>query len=102
MTPRATQPERTALAWQRAGLGMLAVAALSAHGALRSREPGLVLASGAVAVLALWVLGGLAPARYRQARGTVRDRHGGTAPAGAGTAAVVLVALAAVAAVIPR
>jgi putative membrane protein len=98
--PRETQPERTALAWQRTGLGMMTVAVLLAHGALRSREEGMYLASGAAALLALLVLGGLAPVRYRQVRRTVHD-EGGTrsavAPVVAATAtgAVALVALAA-------
>ena len=103
MTPaRETQPERTALAWQRTGLGIMTVAVLLAHGALRSREAGMFLAAGAAALLALLVLGGLAPVRYRQVRRTVQDDDdGGTgsavAPVVAATAtgAVVLVALAA-------
>ena len=97
--PRETQPERTALAWQRTGLGMMAVAVLLAHGALRSREAGLFLASGAAALLALLVLGGLAPVRYRQVRRTVREDDGGSAVApvvaAVVTAAVALGALAA-------
>ncbi len=98
--PRETQPERTALAWQRTGLGMMAVAVLLAHGALESRERAMFVAAGAAALLALGVLGGLAPFRYRQVRRTVRD--GGTAEAptvaAAVTAAVALVALAGLAA----
>ena len=98
--PRETQPERTALAWQRTGLGMMTVAVLLAHGALRSREEGMFLASGAAALLALLVLGGLAPVRYRQVRRTVRDDGGGgsaVAPivAAVVTGSVALVALAA-------
>ena len=97
---RETQPERTALAWQRTGLGMMAVAVLLAHGALRSREPGMYVASGAAALLALGVLGGLAPLRYRQVRRTVRADRGAAAPAVAAavTAAVALASLAALAA----
>jgi putative membrane protein len=95
--PRETQPERTALAWQRTGLGMMAVAVLLAHGALRSREPALFVASGAAALLALGVLGGLAPFRYRQVSRTVADDDGAVPPVvgAAVTAAVALVALAA-------
>ena len=98
MTPaRETQPERTALSWQRTGLGMMAVAVLLAHGALRSRETVMFLAAGAAALLALAVLGGLAPVRYRQVRRTVRDGEGTVAPvvAAAATTAVSLVGLAA-------
>ena len=92
-----TQPERTALSWQRTGLGAMAVAVLLAHGALRSREAGMFLAAGAAALLALAVLGGLAPLRYRQVRRTVREGAGAASPvvAAAVTAAVSLVCLAA-------
>ena len=101
MTPaRETQPERTALAWQRTGLGAMAVAVLLAHGALRSREAGMFLAAGAAALLALGVLGGLAPVRYRQVRRAVHGAEGAVAPgiSAAVTVAVALVALAALAA----
>jgi putative membrane protein len=93
---RETQPERTALSWQRTGLGMMAVAVLLAHGGLRSRDAALFVASGAAALLALGVLGGLAPVRYRQVRGTVTrgERAGAPGLAAAVTAAVALVALA--------
>lgn len=103
MTPPVeTQPERTALAWQRTGLGVLAVAGLVAHGAVEQASPVLLAVSGAAALLGLAVLGGLAPVRYRQVR---RRRATGTAmsaPAllAAATAAAALVALAAAAAVL--
>ena len=98
--PRETQPERTALSWQRTGLGLMAVAVLLAHGALRSGEPALFVASGTAALLALAVLGGLAPVRYRQVRRTVRDGGGAAAPVlvAAVTGAVALGALAALSA----
>jgi putative membrane protein len=98
--PRETQPERTALSWQRTGLGMMAVAVLLAHGALRSREPGMYVASGAAALLALAVLGGLAPLRYRQVRRAVTGggRTGAPVAAAAVTVVVTLVALAGLAA----
>ena len=97
---RETQPERTALSWQRTGLGMMAVAVLLAHGALRSREPVMFLASGAAALLALGVLGGLAPVRYRQVRRTVDDDAAAAAPfvAAAVTVGVALVSLVSLAA----
>lgn len=101
MTPsRETQPERTALSWQRTGLGMMAVAVLLAHGALRSREAGMFLAAGTAALLALGVLGGLAPVRYRQVRRTVTGREPAGAPglAVVVTGAVAVVGLAALAA----
>jgi putative membrane protein len=101
--PRETQPERTALAWQRTGLGILAVAALLSHGALESELPAMLVVSGAAALLGLGVLGGLAPVRYRQVRRMLADTgHLPGAPGllTAATAAVVLVALAAVAGLI--
>jgi putative membrane protein len=98
-----TQPERTALAWQRTGLGVLAVGGLLGHRALESGNALVLVLAGLAAVLGLGVLGGLAPVRYRQ----VLRRAPGTlaAPAlvGAATAAVVLVALsAAVSVLTPR
>jgi putative membrane protein len=96
-----TQPERTALAWQRTGLGVLAVAGLLAHRALDGgRAAGLAVA-GVAALLGLGILGGLAPARYREVRRRLARGDGVSAPGpvAALTAAVVLVAVAAVLAV---
>jgi putative membrane protein len=97
VTPPETQPERTALAWQRTGLGVLGVAGLVAHAAVEHENPVLLAVAGAAGLLGLGVLGGLAPVRYRQVR---RRRATGTdmsapAPVRAATATVVLVALAA-------
>jgi putative membrane protein len=97
-----TQPERTALAWQRTGLGVLAIGGLIAHGAVEHEDRVLLVVAGAAALLGLGVLGGLAPVRYRQVR---RRRTAGASMAaprllGAATAAVVLVAVAAAAAVL--
>jgi putative membrane protein len=90
-----TQPERTALAWQRTGLGVLAVAALLAHRALeRSSAAGLV-GAGIAALLGLAVLGGLAPVRYRQVRGRLPGAVAAPRMAAAVTAVVVLVGIAA-------
>jgi putative membrane protein len=97
-----TQPERTALAWQRTGLGVLAVAGLVAHGAVEHEDRVLLVAAGVAALLGLGILGGLAPVRYRQ----VRRRRAADAPMTAprlltaATGAVVLVAVAAAAAVV--
>ena len=97
-----TQPERTALAWQRTGLGVLAVAGLVAHGAVEHEDRVLLVAAGVAALLGLGILGGLAPVRYRQ----VRRRRAADAPMAAprlltaATGAVVLVAVAAAAAVL--
>lgn len=66
--PPGVPEERTALAWQRSGLGMLGVAALVGHSAVRHGEPALIALAGFAALLGLGVLGGLAPVRYRQVR----------------------------------
>ena len=104
-TPVETQPERTALAWQRTGLGVLAVAGLLAHRAVEEERPLLLLLAGAGALLGLVVLGALAPVRYRVIRRRVAAGTGAAAPrlvAGV-TATVLLVAAAAAVAVItPR
>jgi putative membrane protein len=91
-----TQPERTALAWQRTGLGMMAVAGLLAHGAVERQNPVLLATAGAAALLALAVLGGFAPVRYRQVRRTVEAGTAMQPPQGAAaTSAVVAIALVA-------
>jgi putative membrane protein len=104
-TPAETQPERTALAWQRTGLGVLAVAGLLAHRAVEEERPALLVLAGTAALLGLVVLGALAPVRYRGVRRRVAEGTGAAAPrlvAGV-TAAVLLVgAAAAVAVLAPR
>jgi putative membrane protein len=97
-----TQPERTALAWQRTGLGVLAIGGLIAHGAVEHEDRVLLVVAGTVALLGLGVLGGLAPVRYREVR---RRRTAGAAMAAprlltAATAAVLLAAIAAATAVL--
>jgi putative membrane protein len=95
-SPIETQPERTALAWQRTGLGVLGVAGLLGHRAVEEERPVLLVLAGAAALLGLVVLGGLAPVRYRDVRGRVAAGTGATAT-------VVLVATLAAAAVLtPR
>jgi putative membrane protein len=101
-SPIETQPERTALAWQRTGLGVLGVAGLLGHRAVEEGRPVLLVLAGAAALLGLVVLGGLAPVRYRDVRGRVAAGTGAAAPrllAGV-TATVVLVATLAAAAVL--
>ena len=100
--PGETQPERTGLAWQRTGLGVLAVGGLLAHGALTGHRVSLVVLAGVVALLALAVLGRLAPLRYRQVRVTVADGTGPSPERAAAevTGVVLLTALAGVTAVI--
>ena len=101
--PGETQPERTALAWQRTGLGLLAVAGLVGHGAVAEEDPVLLAVAGAVGLFGLGVLGGLAPVRYREVRRMLADRGNGAPAPGllaAATAAVCLAGLAALAAVV--
>jgi putative membrane protein len=102
---RETQPERTDLAWQRTGLGVLAVAALLAHSSVEAAAPARLAVAGGVALLGLGLLGGLAPLRARLVRRALRDGRGVAAPAMAAVAAgvVVLVAAAALVSVLtPR
>jgi putative membrane protein len=99
VTPAETQPQRTALSWQRTGFGLLGVAALLGHVAVRE---GRVLPAGAAAVVALAglaVLAGVAPRRARQLarRPAAAPRAGALA-----TAAVVVAALAAAVVLLSR
>jgi putative membrane protein len=106
MTPLVeTQPERTALAWQRTGLGVLAVAGLLGHDAVRRGEPVLLVVSGVAALLGLGVLGALAPIRYRDVRRQVAAGTGAAARrlvAGATATVLLVAAVAAVAVLTPR
>ena len=100
--PRGVPEERTALAWQRSGLGMLGVAALVGHSAVRQGETALIVLAGFAAVLGLVVLGGLAPLRYRQVRRRLAAGEDTAAPrmAAAVSIAVGLVGVAAVVAIV--
>jgi putative membrane protein len=106
-TPSATvetQPERTALAWQRTGLGVLAVAGLLAHRAAEEERRVLLVLAGAAGLLGL-LLGVLAPVRYRDVRRRVAAGTGVSAPrlVVVATATVLVVAaVAAVAVLTPR
>ena len=101
-SPGETQPERTALAWQRTGLGTMGVAGLLGHGAVDSERPALLVIAGTAALLGLAVLGALAPFRYRQVRRMVAAGTGAAAPrlVAAAASAVALVALAALVSVL--
>ncbi|MGY1830686.1 DUF202 domain-containing protein [Geodermatophilus sp. SYSU D01180] len=99
MTAPETQPQRTVLAWQRTGLGLLGVAAvLGSHAVLDARVLPLVLAA-AVAATGLGVLGVLA---RRRARALARDPASAPAAVELATAAVVATALAAAATLLSR
>jgi putative membrane protein len=91
-----TQPERTAQSWQRTGLGMLAVAGLLGHGAVRSDRSVLLALAGCVALIGLAVLGGLAPARRRRLHRVAADDVDAAAPRSMAlvTGAVVLIGIA--------
>lgn len=100
--PPGVAEERTALAWQRTGLGVMAVAGLLGHRTVEAEQPVLLALAGLVALLALVVLGGLAPVRYRRVREGLAGstfRAARRTAAGA-TAIVVVTALAALAAVL--
>ena len=100
-----TQPERTVLSWQRTGLGVLAVAGLLARAAVDGGAPVRLAVAGAVALLGLGVLGGLAPLRARAVQRAI-ERGGDVAVPRSAllvTAVVVTVAAASLVAVLsPR
>jgi putative membrane protein len=100
--PSGVPVERTALAWQRTGLGILAVAGLLGHRALGAARPALLVAAGAAALLGLGVLGVLGPARVRHVRRQEARGASVAAPrsAVAVTAAVVVICLVSALAVI--
>ncbi len=97
-----TQPERTALSWTRTSLGVIAVAGLLGHRALVSGHPELVLLAGGCALLGVGLLSGVAASRDRTVRAAADRDLPVDAPvlAVAGTAVVVLVAVAAAIAVL--
>ncbi len=68
--PPGVAAERTDLAWQRTGVGILAVAGLLAHRALISAWGALLVAAGVTALVGLAVL-----ARWRRS-GPVRSGVG--------------------------
>ena len=98
--PGETQPARTALAWQRTGLGLLLVAGLLTRAAAVAGEPLVVLPAGVVAVAGTAVLGVLTPRRRRASRQAAEGGAGGQAPRSAAvvTGLVVLAALCGLAA----
>lgn len=68
--------ERTALAWERTGIGLAGVGALLLH--LRDESPAMLALGGLLVLAALAVVLGLAPRRYRAARDVVRRGGGGS------------------------
>ena len=100
--PGETQPERTALSWQRTALGVVAVAGLIGHRALVGGHPVLLVPAGVCALLGIGLASGVAATRDRR----VRAAAGRDEPVAAGrlavlaTAVVVVVALLAATAVL--
>jgi putative membrane protein len=100
--PGETWPERTALAWQRTALGVLAVAGLIGHRAIVNGRPELLLLAGGCGLMGVALLSGVGLSRDRTVRTATELDQPVAAPrlAIAGTAVVVLVAVAAAVAVL--
>jgi putative membrane protein len=86
--------ERTDLAWQRTGLGLLSVSGLIGARALKDEAPSLLIVGGVALVIGLAVLTVLTPLRRRRLRHRADDIAAPRVVAAA-TIAVVLVTLAA-------
>ncbi|MGY5883777.1 DUF202 domain-containing protein [Modestobacter lacusdianchii] len=90
-----TQPARTALAWQRTGIGLLLVTGLLVRSAAVHGDLRLVVPAAVTAIAALAVLGLVAPRRQREAQAAAVAGGDARAPRAAAlaTALVVLAAL---------
>jgi putative membrane protein len=97
-----TWPERTALAWQRTALGVLAVAGLIAHRAIVKDHPDLLLLAGGCGLMGVALLSGVGLSRDRKVRAAAELDQPVAAPrlAVVSTVVVALVAVAAAAAVL--
>jgi putative membrane protein len=91
--------ERTDLAWQRTGLGLVSVGGLLLARALTSAATALLVVAGVALAIGLGVLGVLAPLRRRKLGGPAEDVAAPRALT-AVTVAVILVTVAAGAAVL--
>ena len=93
---------RTGLAWQRTGLGMISVAALVGARAFHAGSPSVLVIAGAAALVGAAVLGVLTPLRARllERRRAAGEDVAAPGAVVAGTLAVVLVAVAAMAALL--
>lgn len=94
MSGQETQPERTVLAWQRTGLGVLALGGLLARAAVTDAAPVRLAVAGGVALLGLGVLGGLAPLRDRAVQRALDRGTGVAVPRMAVVVTAVVVAVA--------
>jgi hypothetical protein len=94
------QPARTALAWQRTGVGLLLVAGLLTRGAAERGLMLLVVPAAVVATAGLVVLGVLTPHRRRTTQEVATAGGDGSARGAAalGTGLVVLTAICGLAA----
>ena len=100
MSAGETQPARTVLAWQRTGLGVLAVAGLLLRSAVVHDEPAVLALSAVVAAAGLVVLGVLTRRRAtsaQRAAGNAGDARASRLAAGV-TGLVLLCAACALAA----
>ncbi|WP_222192421.1 DUF202 domain-containing protein [Modestobacter italicus] len=90
-----TQPARTALSWQRTGVGLLLVTSLLTRSAAVHGDLRLVVPAAVAAIAALAVLGVVAPRRQRDAQAAAAAGGDARAPRAAAlaTALVVLAAL---------
>ncbi|MFQ1003510.1 DUF202 domain-containing protein [Modestobacter sp. SSW1-42] len=95
-----TQPARTVLAWQRTGLGVLAVAGLLLRSAAVHDRPAVLVLAAVVAAAGLLVLGVLTRRRAGTAQQAAGRSGDGRAPrlAAGATGLVVLCAACALAA----
>lgn len=95
--PDVSPVERTDLAWQRTGLGLLSVGGLLGARAVGHDAPALLVVAGVAALLGLAVLGVLARVRYRllQRRWAAGEDVAAPAVLTAVTVAVVAVGVAA-------
>jgi len=78
--PRPSPPpqanERTALGWQRSGLGLAVIAAILLGHAVREHQPGGVVAAAAIGAGALWV-GWIGRRLYRRRAESVQEPAAG-------------------------
>ncbi|WP_299956066.1 DUF202 domain-containing protein [uncultured Modestobacter sp.] len=90
-----TQPDRTALSWQRTGLSMLLVAGLLTRSAAVHDDLRLVVPAAVTAIAALALLGTVTPRRQRDGQAAAGTGGDARAPrtAALATGLVVLAAL---------
>ena len=93
---------RTGLAWQRTGLGLIAIAALIGARAFNTGEASLLLIAGAAGLMGAGIMGVLAPLRQRLLERRMAAGDDAAAPGAVAflTLAVVLLAVLAGVAVV--